>query len=144
VPQRLVQHAREAGRLEAVAVLLQAVARERELGRVRAGRELRHGVVCRDDALRVERAVRARVVQQVDAGVDLAAHRVVHHGQKPALSGGPRAPRHGVQGRRAEERASQTAREALCRRDAYAHARERPRTPAHEHGVHVAHRKARL
>ena len=144
VPQRLVQHAREAGRLEAVAVLLQAVARERELGRVRAGHELLHGVICRDDALRVERAVRARVVQQVDAGVDLAAHRVVHHGQKPALAGGPRAPRHGVQGRRAKERATQTAREALCRRDAYAHARERPRAPAHEHGVHVAHRKARL
>ncbi len=144
VPERLVQDAREARRLEAVAVLLEAVARERELRRVRAGRELLHRGVGLYDALRLERAVGALLVQPVDAGVDLAAHGVVHHGHEAARAGDPGAPGHRVERGRAVKRPLQAAGQALCRGDANAHARERAGAAAHEDRVHVGHGEARL
>ena len=104
VPQPLVQDALEAGRLKARAVLLEPVARKDEPGGVLACRPCRHALVGFAHGLGGEGAVRSGVIQLVDARVDLAAHGVVGHAEKPAHARLPDSPCRGIQDRDAMER----------------------------------------
>ncbi len=142
VPEPLVEEAREAGSLEARLVLLEAVAREHELVPIVARRPPGHARICLAHALGGEGAVRALVVEHVDARVDLAAHGIVRDGEQPALPRQPCAPGDGVEGRGAVEHAAQAAGDSLGRGDADAHARERAGAAAHEHRVDVRHGEA--
>ena len=144
VPRLLGREGREARGLKARTVLDQAVARERELGRVGATCPRSHAGVGLRHGLGREGAVRARLVELVDAGVHLAAHGVARHGERAARAGVPRRPRHRIERGGSKERKPRAAREALGRGDADAHTRERAGAAPHEHGVEVVHRKAGL
>ena len=97
VPCLLGREGREARGLKARPVLGQAVARKRELGRVGALRPRGDAGIGLEDSLGREGAVCARLVELVDAGVDLAAHGVARHGERAARAGVPRRPRHRVE-----------------------------------------------
>ena len=139
VPQGLIQDVREARRLEARAVLLESVAGENEPGRILARGPRSHALVGLADGLGGEGAMGTVVIQQVDAGVDLSAHGVVRHGEKPAHAGLPGAPCRGVEHRDAVERLREAAREPLGGRYANAHAREAAGATTHEHAIEVCH-----
>ena len=141
MPEALVQHSREARSLKRSAVFLEAVSREDKLLRVRASLELVYHGVHRTHALDLEGPMGAPLVQQVDAWIDLFAHRISHYGKPatpPCLPGGPSD---GVESRRPKKRRGEPARKALCRRDTYAHACEGPRAATHQHLIDIRHRK---
>ena len=85
--------------------------------------------------------MRAGVVQLVNARVDLAAHGVARHGKGAADARRVRGPGHRVERRGPKERQAGAACQALRRRDADAHARERTGAAADEDGVEIAHRE---
>ena len=140
-PRLLRDKAREPRRLEARAVLGEAIARERELGGVRTLRPGCHAGIGLEDGLSGEATMRARLVQLVDARVDLASHGITGHGERAADSGGMRGPGHRVKGRGSKERQAGAAGKALRSGDPNAHARERARAAAGENGVNVGHRE---
>ena len=143
-PERLVHVGRKARRLEARTVLGKTAAREPQVLPVRACGPVCDADVRLHDRLGLEGAVCALVVEYVDAGIDLAAHRVGRHSELAAHTGRPRGPRDGVERRGAVERGAEAAGQALARGDADADARERAGSAPDQHGVHVAHRQARL
>ena len=144
VPRPLGREGREPRGLKAGAVLGQAVARERKPGGIGPLRPRGHAGIRLEHGLGREGAVRTGLVKLVDAGIDLAAHGVSRHGEHAARARGPRRPRHRVERGGAIERKPRAARKALGRGNANPHARERARATPHEHGVQVAHRKARV
>ena len=142
IPRLLGREGCEARSLKACAVLDQAVACERELGRVGATGPVGHAGVGLRHGLGREGAARARLVELVDAGIDLAAHGVAGNREHAARTGGIRRPGHRVERGSSVQRQPRAAREALGRGDTDAHARERSRAAPHEHGIEVGHRKA--
>ena len=141
MPEALVQHSREARSLKRSAVFLETVSREDKLLRVRASLELVYCGVHRTHALDLESPMSAPLIQQVNAWIDLFAHRISHYGKPatpPCLPGGPSD---GVESRRPKKRRGEPARKALCRRDTYAHACEGPRAATHQHLIDIRHRK---
>ena len=92
------------GGLELRAVLGQAVAREHKLPRVRAGGPLGHARAGLDNGLGHESAVRAGVIQPIDARVGLAAHGVARDREGAAHARRVRGPGHRVKRRCAVER----------------------------------------
>ena len=141
MPEVLVHHLRETRSLKRSAVFLETVSREDKLPRVRASLELVYRGVHRTHALDLEGPMGAPLVQQVDAWIDLFAHRISHYGKPATLPCLPGGPSDGVESRRPKKRRGEPARKALCRRDAYAHACERPWAAAHQHLVDIRHRK---
>ena len=83
-------------------------------------------------------------VELVDAGIHLATHGVERNGKLASHTRLPRRPCRCVERRASYQRFIQSTRKTLGSRDAYAHARERPGSTTHEHGVYVDHRKARI
>ena len=139
IPQGLVQNVFEACGLEARAILLEPVAREGEPGRIPTRRPRGHALVGLADGLGGKGAVGTSVIQLVDAGVDLSTHGVVSHGEKPAHTRLPRAPRRRVKNGDAMEGLGEAAREALGRSNANTHAREAAGTAANKNAVEVGH-----
>ena len=143
MPGVLIGKTREPRGLKPGTILLEAIARERDLAGIRASRPRLDGDGHLHDGLHLKQAHGTVLVHLVQPGIDLAAHGVTHDAHKAANTGRPRAPGNSVERGGAVERASQAARQALGRGDANAHARERARATPHEHRVDVIHRKPR-
>jgi hypothetical protein len=139
IPQDLVKDVREARRLEAGTVLLESITGKDKAGSVIPRGPRSHALVGLADGLGGKGAVRAVIIQLVDAGIDLAAHCVAGHGEKPANACLPRHTCRCVQNRNPMERLREAARKALCRSDANAHASKAAGTATDENAVEVAH-----